>query len=91
MLNNDQFLSNWKPIHKKGIFSYMFRRVLFPIIILILVIITSLVINPPINTDNIRSIIILVAISISITIITQVRHWIKGEKRYKRIITSQYF
>lgn len=89
MLNDDEFLSKWKVTHERGVVAYMFRSIFFPITILILINITLLLIKPPINTDNTRTIIIGVTISVSIIIITQVRHWGKAEKRYKSIMYSR--
>ncbi|WP_041275459.1 hypothetical protein [Desulforamulus ruminis] len=85
MQSNKEFLAKWKPIHEKGLFLFLYKYVLLPIILLIITNIVLILIYS-VDDEMLHRIIMTIVLYTLLIILIQLGHWFKSEKRYKRII-----
>jgi len=85
MPSDVEFLSKWKPNHKRGLLSYTLRYAL-PAIIPCILYILYLFISRPLSAENMSVIIWGSFFTLSILVISLITRWYSGEKKYKEII-----
>ncbi|MBU3179296.1 hypothetical protein KPL47_23695 [Clostridium estertheticum] len=88
MADYNKFLSEWEPIHQKGILAYVSRYTLTFLATYLLAFIIIIVINGSIKTEKTGEILIYSIVSIIFYAIVFIFKWIYSEKKYKRIVNE---
>lgn len=87
-MNDENFITKWKPIHEKAMAKYV---ILVPLIYLLIVsITTSLVIWLfPRSQTKIEYLIMTIALLFLIFIVSRILNWFSGEKRYRKVVNKE--
>ncbi|MCB2309205.1 hypothetical protein LGL08_21800 [Clostridium estertheticum] len=89
MTDNNKFLSEWLPIHQKGIIVYVSKYTLTFLATYILAFIIIITINGSIKTEKTGEILKYSIVSILFYTLAFIYKWTRSEKKYKEIVDEQ--